>query len=543
KLDALNDLDQRKNALTRQLDAARAKLDAEIARVEQAVRELEYAVAADPGDKLEAVKGSLEAMRAQEGKRDLMRMEEANIREEISAHRTTLATLEKEGKALGTRIDTLRATESPTCPLCCPLCGQPLTPEHRQQMVDELEGELAQFRDDYRQSRDRAKELDARLKQHKHDLDQLESDLRDLPKLQESLGKLQSRADSATEAATRRTAEQARLDALVAQRDAEAYAQDVRADLAALLHESDQLGYDRGEHAETRRTLEDYRRFEALKARLESAEATLPNYVQSRDNALARRDRLTAHLAQLDEQAIALSVEMAGLEERARTFKQRDDEVRVQHQTMLHARDKLSRIEQALDALEAQRERREGYLAEQATLQAEQARLEVLKTAFGKNGVPAMIIESAIPELEVLANDLLRRMTEGRMALRLTTQREKVTGGVAETLDIEIADEVGTRSYELFSGGEAFRVNFALRVALSKLLARRAGAQLRTLFIDEGFGTQDDEGRAKLVEAITAIQEDFDLIVVITHIEELRDSFPVHIMVEKTGTGSRIAVR
>jgi exonuclease SbcC len=193
--------------------------------------------------------------------------------------------------------------------------------------------------------------------------------------------------------------------------------------------------------------------------------------------------------------------------------------------------------------LESQREQREVYQADLNALQEEQSLLETLKTAFGKNGVPAMIIETAIPELEILANDLLRRMTEGRMALRLNTQREKVTGGVAETLDIEIADELGTRTYEMFSGGEAFRVNFALRVALSKLLARRAGAQLRTLFIDEGFGTQDDEGRARLVEAINAIQEDFDLVMVITHIEDLRDSFPVHIVVEKTGSGSRIVVR
>ncbi|HRL14300.1 MAG TPA: SbcC/MukB-like Walker B domain-containing protein, partial [Aggregatilineales bacterium] len=165
-----------------------------------------------------------------------------------------------------------------------------------------------------------------------------------------------------------------------------------------------------------------------------------------------------------------------------------------------------------------------------------------LRTAFGKNGVPAMIIETAIPELEVEANDLLARMTDGRMHLRLMTQREKITGGLAETLDIEIADELGTRSYEMYSGGEAFRVNFALRVALSKMLARRAGAHLRTLFIDEGFGTQDESGRTKLVEAINAIQDDFDLILVITHIDELRDSFPVHINVEKTPEGSRFRI-
>jgi exonuclease SbcC len=75
------------------------------------------------------------------------------------------------------------------------------------------------------------------------------------------------------------------------------------------------------------------------------------------------------------------------------------------------------------------------------------------------------------------------------------------------------------------------------------MLARRAGAQLRTLFIDEGFGTQDDEGRTRLVEAINVVQDDFDLILVITHLDELRDSFPVHIVVEKTANGSGISVR
>ena len=63
------------------------------------------------------------------------------------------------------------------------------------------------------------------------------------------------------------------------------------------------------------------------------------------------------------------------------------------------------------------------------------------------------------------------------------------------------------------------------------------------MFIDEGFGTQDEAGRNKLVEAITAIQEDFDLILVITHIDELRDSFPVHVQIEKTDAGSRISIR
>jgi exonuclease SbcC len=135
-------------------------------------------------------------------------------------------------------------------------------------------------------------------------------------------------------------------------------------------------------------------------------------------------------------------------------------------------------------------------------------------------------------------------MTDGRMSVQFQTQRDAKTGkgNVIETLDIEIADEVGTRSYEMYSGGEAFRVNFAVRIALSKLLARRAGTQLQSLVIDEGFGSQDGQGREKLVGAIHSIQDDFEKILVITHIEELKDEFPMRINIIKTGSGSHIVL-
>ena len=163
-----------------------------------------------------------------------------------------------------------------------------------------------------------------------------------------------------------------------------------------------------------------------------------------------------------------------------------------------------------------------------------------LSTAFGKDGIQALLIEQAIPELENHANDILGRVSDHRMSLKLETQRERRSSGgdPIETLDIKISDELGTRSYENYSGGEAFRINFALRIALSRLLAHRSGAPLPTLFIDEGFGSQDAAGLEKLVEAINAIQNDFQKIVVITHIEELKEAFPVRIEVTKTLQGS-----
>ena len=162
-----------------------------------------------------------------------------------------------------------------------------------------------------------------------------------------------------------------------------------------------------------------------------------------------------------------------------------------------------------------------------------------LTTAFGRNGIQAMLIETAIPEIQDEANRLLAQMTSGRMHVELKTQRERASGeGQIETLDVVIHDNLGSRPYEMYSGGEAFRVNFALRIALSRLLAQRAGAKLETLVIDEGFGSQDQEGRDRLVEAIKSVEDEFAMILVITHLDDLKERFPVRIDVQKRPDGS-----
>ena len=205
-------------------------------------------------------------------------------------------------------------------------------------------------------------------------------------------------------------------------------------------------------------------------------------------------------------------------------------------------RSRLTELQAALrscERLEAERE--EKKKAAHGAIE-EKAIYDELAVAFGKKGVQALIIESVLPEIEEEANRLLGRMTDNRMHVKLESQKDTAKGETVETLDIRISDDLGTRNYEMFSGGEAFRVNFALRIALAKLLARRAGAPLPTIIIDEGFGTQDSTGRERLVEAINSIQDDFEKILVITHIEELKDAFPVRIEVTKGEDGSTFSV-
>jgi exonuclease SbcC len=191
------------------------------------------------------------------------------------------------------------------------------------------------------------------------------------------------------------------------------------------------------------------------------------------------------------------------------------------------------------------RERKMGYTAEREEKQQLVARHKTLERAFGKDGVPALLIEQALPQIETKANDLLDRLSDGKMSIRFATMAEykdKKRADLKETLDIQISDGAGLRDYEMYSGGEAFRVNFAIRLALSEVLAQRKGARLQTLVIDEGFGSQDAQGRQRLIEAINMVKGDFAKILVITHLDELKDAFPTRIEVEKTERGSTMKV-
>ena len=176
------------------------------------------------------------------------------------------------------------------------------------------------------------------------------------------------------------------------------------------------------------------------------------------------------------------------------------------------------------------------------SLTKEKHEYQEIATAMSKDGIQAILIEDILPELEQETNTLLSKLTDNQSHVIIESLRDLQKGGTKETLDIKISDSLGIRPYEMFSGGEAFRIDFALRVALSKLLARRAGTSLQTLIIDEGFGSQDEDGLSKIMDAIYIIQEDFCKVIIVSHLTTMKDQFPVHFVVEKTPNGSQISI-
>lgn len=293
------------------------------------------------------------------------------------------------------------------------------------------------------------------------------------------------------------------------------------------------LDYRPAAHQALRQRLQEQQYVERQHLQLEAARAHLVEARTVLQGLQTRQQRLSADMTALEQERQHYAQELSAFDSVQHAVSQADEELRA-------LRSQEGAIRVALGRSQSQHEHclRQAEELQQKQQQHDQATTERtlygdLAQMFGKNGIQAIMIENAIPELEEEANRLLSRVTSNAMHLTLETQRDVRSGGVAETLDIKISDELGTRNYEMFSGGEAFRINFAIRIALAKMLARRAGARLRTLVIDEGFGTQDTEGLERLVEVIKAIQGDFAKIIVITHLRELKNAFETHIEVKK----------
>jgi len=309
---------------------------------------------------------------------------------------------------------------------------------------------------------------------------------------------------------------------------------DLEDQIDELERQLDDLDFDPDRFREVRQALDSL-------SGIEEQVSELRNAKRNRDDWDEQRQRLQTRVADLREERAEAKDRLSELEASLDGKQTVEDEleqvagaVEDAEADLQNAQQRLGMLNERLD--QAARDRESLNEAEEELEECKRDRRihKHLRTAFGKHGIPSLIIEETLPEIEERANDILDRLTDGRMHVRLETLKEKKSGGTKETLEIIITDEQGVpRPYETFSGGESFRVNFALRVALAQLLAERSGVRVRTLVIDEGFGTQDAEGIERLVEAIQAIRTDFAKILVITHLTELKQAFPVRIEVEK----------
>lgn len=357
-----------------------------------------------------------------------------------------------------------------------------------------------------------------------------------------NLGELQAQLGKAIEAEQKLPLVTANLMKINRKLETKEYSTDVREDLEDLEKKLFEVHYDAILHKEIKKNIENFQYLESEKKLLSEK--------------LNEKQILTAAITKINDKINLSTQEINRIHEELKSFTVNDaelytvtnkiKELNVEIELMQQERDELLRSHaQASEnlanyiSLEAEYEEKSKIhkvLLEQELLLSKAAEI------YSKNGIQSFIIENSLPEIENKANEILETISDGRLQIYFKVQSKTKKGAMRETLDIEISNEGKTRPYELFSGGEKFKVDIAIRIAISYILANKSGAKLSLLMIDEGFGTQDKEGVIRFVECINRIKNDFKKIIVITHLTELRDYFETHIRVIKNNGVSHLEI-
>jgi exonuclease SbcC len=311
--------------------------------------------------------------------------------------------------------------------------------------------------------------------------------------------------------------------------------------LQALDAEIQALGYSLTDHEQVRAEVRAAQGWTERYATLQQARQTLPQ-VQAQVASLSQQlEALITTEAELQTQITALEAQVAQLPDPQPELDRLATQLAEGQRQREAGLARLGALQQQLMHL-AHLETQAAAQHQALTAAKGQARVyQELAIAFGRNGLQSLLIETILPQLETETNQILGRLSAHQLHVQFITQRAgRSRAKLIDTLDILIADAQGTRPYETYSGGEAFRVNFAIRLALARLLAQRSGTPLQLLIVDEGFGTQDHEGCDRLVGAINAIAADFSCVLAVTHVPHFREAFQTRIDVVKTDDGSQL---
>ncbi len=431
-----------------------------------------------------------------------------------------------------------------------------------------------------------AADLAAAARQAKADASQLEASASRLAEAAAALGDLQHRLDDLDEEIA---ASRARLAELAEQRiaalaEAEAAAQradDRRAELNAQLGDAPDLS---AALAAARRLAE------ALTAAADAADETIRTAAEARDaygrairvaldagfgsvgetgdatgragvdaartalrDAAWRREaaeRVSHHDA--DVEAVAtlladpdLNVELdppapvTARSEATKEAQQAHDAAVDEHAKARHTAEQLSQLKPELAAA----------LAALAPLKerADQARqLADLAAGLGANQyrmtLSSFVLAARLEEVAAAASERLLTMTAGRYSLVHTDARR---GGGRAGLGLLACDSwTGIdRDTSTLSGGETFLASLALALGLADVVtAEAAGAPMEALFVDEGFGTLDEDTLEEVMNVLDGLREGGRIVGVVSHVTELRQRIPAQVHVRKGHHGSHVRV-
>jgi len=469
----------------RRLRERRERIETAPALEEEVTLELEQKRAA-----LEQVQGELEARRT-EWVRDRQEAETKHVAlrqqwVEISENRARIMESGEDGM--------------------CPTCERPLH-DHYRTVIDHMDEQLETLKADGRYFKARLEQLEDMPPEIRALDERRRTVFEEVGRLERRLAKVQLAVQELSQLVRDLAAKEQRFE-------------QVRGD-----RESIPEGYDPARHVAARRELERLRPLDARVTRLATQ-------LERRDALEAERTRAAAGLASAQARAAALAARRDLL-----SFSE-------QGYADLRARHDAATAELRTAELDAVAATGEAATAQAGVARAEQARAELAR---------ARAQLDALEREKRLHDELDRAYTDLRTDLNVQLRPEMselASAFLTELTDarydeLELDDSYNLTVLEdgipkpVISGGEQDVANLCLRLAISQMIAERAGQSFSLLILDEVFGSLDESRRQNVVELLRGLQDRFEQVILITHIEQVREGLDRVISVrydEETGT-------
>jgi DNA repair protein SbcC/Rad50 len=381
----------------------------------------------------------------------------------------------------------------------CPTCGRPVGDDF-ERLLDELNEQWASLVQDGKWWASRHEQLEAKPE----NVSGLEAEFR-------------AHAERVDESAKKHTRCQGAVQELAGLRSEHARKEARHTSLAEELRTLP-AGYDAAAHKEAEERLRELRTVETQAARLEEAAARRPQIERDRTDAAARADTAA-------ERARAAAAEREALHHS-------DDEYQAAHAAHTAAAERHRTAE-----LRATELRGRVNTAEQVLQQAQRAEADYHQRArevgereldlkyheeldLAYTELRAELNDQVRPELSEIASAFLAQLTDGRY-----TSME-----IDDSYNIMVLDEGEEKP--VISGGEEDVANLVLRLSLSQMIAERAGHPLSLLILDEVFGSLDVARRDNVVQLLHHLEDRFEQVILITHIDGIRESLDQVLRVE-----------
>jgi exonuclease SbcC len=374
----------------------------------------------------------------------------------------------------------------------CPICTRPLT-DHFREVLDDLDAQLG--------------DIEVNGKYYRNRVEQLATPPAPLAELQLQIGKLEARLEVQTATVTdaqMKLQEQVQLARDIATREGRLTA--IESEMAGIPE-----GYHATRHAQLKQQHEELAPLAARSARLGALIEREPSLKKELEKG---RRKLTA----VKDRAAELVLQLKESSFTEKGF----DAIRTQFDT---ANTELQNAK--LDALAADKEldaaRATRSLAENARQELERAQERLRALTMDRRihdeldsaytDIRAGLNEHLRPEISDIASGFLEDLTDGRYT------------GLELDDDYNIIVKEDDIPKPVISGGEEDLAHLVLRLAISQMIAERAGQAFSLLILDEVFGSLDETRRQNVVELLRRLHDRFEQVILITHIESVRDLF------------------